>query len=191
VNTLLVHQVSCSTQCLVCIYRAVRSLYAYCELACCQQHRLSRYAILLIMTIVPITHQLLTDCTHHCHCTYTHSFEATFDEERRSRLEREGGILKQLADHEVLVDRDMESERGSREATTADLRRVLEEHIRSRNKGDEKFQAMVAEELAALRNAVQSEQITRERDDNEIVDALNRYTTKLQTSLRIINSTET
>jgi SF-assemblin/beta giardin len=139
-------------------------------------------------------HQILVSCSHTSlplTCTTIHSFEAKFDEERRSRLEREGGILKQLADHEVLVDRDMDSERCSREATTADLRRVLEEHIRSRNKGDEKFQAMVAEELAALRNAVQSEQVTRERDDNEIVDALNRYTTKLQTSLRIINSTET
>ena len=31
----------------------------------------------------------------------------------------------------------------------------------------------------------------REREDDEIVEALNRYTIKLQNSLKLINSTET
>ncbi|CAN0105860.1 unnamed protein product, partial [Discosporangium mesarthrocarpum] len=79
----------------------------------------------------------------------------------------------------------------SRENTFAELRRTLDENIRSRIKGDEKFQAFLQEELAALKNTVSLERQTRERDDGEIVDALNRYTSKLQSSLRIINSSET
>ncbi|CAN0296678.1 unnamed protein product [Pylaiella littoralis] len=117
-------------------------------------------------------------------------FEGKFEAERISRLEREGRILKQLADHEQEVATDFESERTSRENTYADLRRILDENVRSRMKGDEKFQSFVREELAALRNMVSLERQTRERDDGEIVDALNRYTSKLQSSLKIINSSE-
>lgn len=116
------------------------------------------------------------------------SFETKFEEERKSRLEREGRILKQLSDHEQEAERELETERSAREATHAELRRILDDNIRSRLKGDERFQSLVAEELAGLKNAVQHEQQVRASEDDEIVDALNRYTTKLQTSLRIINS---
>lgn len=60
----------------------------------------------------------------------------------------------------------------SRENTYAELRRVLDENVRSRMKGDEKFQTFVREELASLKNSVSVERQTRERDDGEIVDAL-------------------
>ena len=118
-------------------------------------------------------------------------FEAKFEAERLSRLEREGLIVKQLTDHEKLVAREADTERTARGTTHAELTRILDEHVRSRMKGDEKFQNLVAEELAELKNAVQAEQRIREREDDEIVDALNRYTSKLQASLRIMNSTET
>lgn len=49
---------------------------------------------------------------------------------------------------------------------------MLDENVRSRMKGDEKFQSFVREELAALKNSVSVERQTRERDDGEIVDAL-------------------
>lgn len=62
----------------------------------------------------------------------------------------------------------------SRENTYAELRRILDENIRSRMKGDEKFQSFVREELAMLKNSVSLERQTRERDDGEIVDALVR-----------------
>jgi hypothetical protein len=117
-------------------------------------------------------------------------FEAKFEDERNNRLEREGRILKQLVDHEEVVGNQFEEERSARESTTAELRRVLDENIRSRMKGDEKFQSFVAEELAGLRNSVEHERQTREREDDEIVDALDRYVNKLKTSLKIINSSE-
>lgn len=40
-------------------------------------------------------------------------FEGKFEAERLSRLEREGRILKQLADHEQDVSNDFDSERVS------------------------------------------------------------------------------
>ncbi len=55
------------------------------------------------------------------------------------------------------------------------MRRILDENVRSRMKGDEKFQSFVREELASLKNAVSLERQTRERDDGEIVDALVSY----------------
>jgi hypothetical protein len=112
----------------------------------------------------------------------------------------------------------------SRENKYAEIRRTLEDFIRTRSKTDEKFQAFVEEELAALKNDISNEtQVGRPgplgkpvlesevirlstwvlraccpsrpwqirvREDDEIVDALNRYTSKLQQSLKIINSTE-
>lgn len=102
-----------------------------------------------------------------------------------------------------------------------EIRRTLEEFIRTRSKTDEKFQAFVYEELATLKNSIREEtqvgpssaeeggrgsgwglmglvmgpvwvscRQIRVREDDEIVDALNRYTSKLQQSLKIINSTE-
>ena len=44
-------------------------------------------------------------------------------------------------------------------------------------------------EINQLHNDVRTECEIREREDDEIVEALNRYTMKLQKSLYIINST--
>jgi hypothetical protein len=41
-----------------------------------------------------------------------------------------------------------------------------------------------------LKNDYRSEAEAREREDDEIIEALNRYTLKLQSSLKIVNSTE-
>lgn len=69
--------------------------------------------------------------------------------------------------------------------------RIIETNEKSRIKADAKFQEVVKEELQSLHNQVHIEAQVREREDDEIVEALNRYTAKLQTSLQIINSTNT
>ena len=88
------------------------------------------------------------------------------------------------------------------------MKDTLDQYTTNRNHGDEKFQAFVKEEAARLQNALVAEtQVrlvdiddlvgystrlfanqTREREDDEILEALNRYTTKLQDSLKVINS---
>ncbi len=68
---------------------------------------------------------------------------------------------------------------------------MLQDNVRSRKKGDEAFQAIFHEEIALLKNSILQETKVREAEDDEIVDALNRYTKKLQGSLQILNSTKT
>ena len=59
-----------------------------------------------------------------------------------------------------------------------------------RDKAEERFQTFFEKEIHQLHNTLGREKEVREREDDEIVEALNRYTIKLQTSLQIINSTE-
>jgi hypothetical protein len=78
-----------------------------------------------------------------------------------------------------------------REAKHIGLKEILQDNIRSRRKGDEAFHAIFHEEIASLKNQLTEETKIREAEDDEIVDALNRYTKKLQGSLQILNSTKT
>lgn len=79
----------------------------------------------------------------------------------------------------------------SRESRYATVRAILEDNIKLRDKAEERFQSYFEKEIHQLHNSVRSESEIREREDDEIVEALNRYTVKLQNSLKIINSTDT
>mmetsp|Transcript_41418 Transcript_41418/g.129714 ORF Transcript_41418/g.129714 Transcript_41418/m.129714 type:complete len:264 (-) Transcript_41418:2529-3320(-) len=111
-----------------------------------------------------------------------------FEAERKDRLVREGEILQRLSAHEVEVAADFEQERSTREDAITILRAAFDENVRVRAKADEQLQKFVQEELASLKNQISAEAVVREREDDEIVDALNRYTRKLQDSLQLINS---
>lgn len=67
---------------------------------------------------------------------------------------------------------------------------MLEENIKLRNKAETRFQAFFDRELNKLRNDYRNETEIREREDDEIIEALNRYTLKLQSSLKVVNSTD-
>ena len=120
-----------------------------------------------------------------------HVFQEEFNVEKRERLEREARIEKQLDDHEHEVAAQFEVERTERETKYTELQRIIEVNEKSRIKADGKFQNVVKEELQSLHNQIAIEAQVREREDDEIVEALNRYTAKLQSSLQIINSTNT
>jgi len=77
-----------------------------------------------------------------------------------------------------------------REARYAAVRKILEENVKLRDKSEERFQHFFEKEIHKLHNDVSLESVVREREDDEIVEALNRYTVKLQSSLKIINSTD-
>mmetsp|Transcript_18029 Transcript_18029/g.36118 ORF Transcript_18029/g.36118 Transcript_18029/m.36118 type:complete len:263 (-) Transcript_18029:74-862(-) len=119
------------------------------------------------------------------------AFQAEFEVEKRERLEREGRIEKLLDDQEHEAARRFEEERTAREERYIELARIIDVNEKSRIKADGKFQNVVREELQSLHNKVAIEAQVREREDDEIVEALNRYTGKLQASLQIINSTNT
>lgn len=110
------------------------------------------------------------------------------DAERRDRLEREGRMLRLLGDQEEGVALRFEQERTSREAKIVEVRQSLDEFVRARKKVDDRFQAFVTEELGALKGELAREAAARAREDDEIIEALGRYTNKLQHSLKIVNA---
>lgn len=83
------------------------------------------------------------------------------------------------------------SSQQSREARYSALKVVLEDNIKLRDRAEERFQSFFEREVHRLHNDVRQESEVREREDDEIVEALNRYTIKLQSSLKLINSTDT
>jgi uncharacterized protein (DUF885 family) len=78
----------------------------------------------------------------------------------------------------------------AREARYTAVRATLEENIRIRAQAEERFQSFFEGELHSLHNQMRDEAEAREREDDEIVEALNMYTAKLQKSLKLINSTD-
>jgi hypothetical protein len=120
-----------------------------------------------------------------------HLFQGEFHVEKSQRLEREGRIERLVDDHEHVVAERFEVERSARESKYTDLQRTIETNEKSRIKADAKFHVVVETELQSLHGQIGIERKVREREDDEIVEALNRYTAKLQTSLTIINSTNT
>jgi hypothetical protein len=53
-----------------------------------------------------------------------------------------------------------------------------------------RFSAFFNRELARLKADFALETMLRDREDDEIMEALNRYTLKLQTSLQVVNSSD-
>lgn len=120
-----------------------------------------------------------------------YNFKEEFDRDRELRLARDAQMVKQLTDHEHVVSESFEKQIQSREARYGALKLILEDNIKLRDKAEERFQAFFEREVHRLHNDVRAESEVREREDDEIVEALNRYTIKLQSSLKLINSTDT
>ena len=117
-------------------------------------------------------------------------FDEAFEAEKVRRLAAEESILNRLANHEHEVASRFDKVRDARQKQFLSLRTKLDESARERMKRDERFQKYVQEEIANLRNALSQESQVREREDDELVEALNRYAEKLQSSLKLVNSTE-
>eukprot|EP00601_Ochromonadales_sp_CCMP2298_P032780 CAMPEP_0173371742 /NCGR_PEP_ID=MMETSP1144-20121109/27461_1 /TAXON_ID=483371 /ORGANISM="non described non described, Strain CCMP2298" /LENGTH=374 /DNA_ID=CAMNT_0014323539 /DNA_START=112 /DNA_END=1235 /DNA_ORIENTATION=+ len=88
------------------------------------------------------------------------------------------------------VNERFEDQINSREDRYSDVRKVLEDNTKLRDKSEARFSAFFDKELNVLKNDFRTESEIREREDDEIVEALNRYTLKLQTSLKVVNSTD-
>jgi len=115
------------------------------------------------------------------------AMQNAFENEKINRRERELVISKKLGDHESRTAGALEAHSADREQRYQALRGELEEIKRAREKGDDKFQTFILEEVAALKNGLVAESHAREQADDDIVQALNHYTKCLQDALRIIN----
>ena len=118
-------------------------------------------------------------------------FQEEFRVEVARRKVREDEIVAKLQDHEHVVEKRFVVERKEREEQHMELEKTLEYNIRARAKGDEKFREFVKQEFNTVHNSVEDEAQIREQEDDEIVETLSAYTKKLQSSLHIINATNT
>ena len=78
-------------------------------------------------------------------------FKQEFDIDREMRLQRESVIVKQLSDHEQLVSDNFEKQLVSREDKYNNVRKVLDDNIKLRDKTSEKFQSVVEQEIHKVR----------------------------------------
>jgi len=117
----------------------------------------------------------------------TNGMQNAFENEKIDRRERELAISKKLGDHDSRTQAALEQQANMREQKYQSLRGELEEIKRAREKGDDKFQTFILEEVAAVKSGLVAESHAREQADDDIVQALNHYTKCLQDALRIIN----
>lgn len=117
------------------------------------------------------------------------SFQDEFNAERRDRLGREGSIMKHLQDHAEEMRTTWQGQAQNREQCVDELRSRLYEHENNRAQADQGFETLITRELEALRIDVEKERLERMTEDDEIVEALNRYTENLQNSLSALSMT--
>ncbi|CDJ67513.1 SF-assemblin, putative [Eimeria necatrix] len=116
------------------------------------------------------------------------ALQHAFETDKSSRQERELQLAKRLGDLEYRTEGKFEAEKNAREQKIEQLREELEEAKRIRERGEEKFQTFILEEVAALKNGLILESQAREGADDDIVQAVNHYTTALQDALRLVST---
>lgn len=114
---------------------------------------------------------------------------SALDEERVSRVECETKTVRQVGADLLRLQERLEGEKAARESELGQLRSEIHEVLGNRNVTDEKFQAVVLEELASLKGAMAAEREERVAEDDEIIMAVNDYTKALQDGLRIVANT--
>lgn len=111
-----------------------------------------------------------------------------FDTESASRLRREHAIILRLAAHESQVARQFDADRTEREHAHVDLVKQLDDHVASRDRRAMLLGAFLNDKIADFENATAEEAKTRLREDTELAAAMSTYVSKLQESLRVVNS---
>eukprot|EP00878_Enallax_costatus_P018289 GHUV01019247.1.p1 GENE.GHUV01019247.1~~GHUV01019247.1.p1 ORF type:complete len:224 (+),score=76.17 GHUV01019247.1:41-673(+) len=111
---------------------------------------------------------------------------AAIDEERVARVETETKTVRQVGQDMLRLQERLEAEKATRDGDINQLRSEIHEVLGNRNVSDEKFQAVVLDEVASLKNALAVERDERVAEDDEIVAAVNDYTRALQDGLRIL-----
>jgi hypothetical protein len=110
------------------------------------------------------------------------------EQERASRLDREGRLLQQMEALSLKYEEQWKTERQERLDTCAVLTGRMDDQDRQRDELVHDYTDRLRGELNALQNDLQQETVDRLYQDEEIVGALNRYTSQLQKSLSYIVS---
>merc|ERR1712232_885139 len=115
------------------------------------------------------------------------NFKKAFEEELRTRAEREGQLHKKITMLEAKTSEKFEHERQICDHKFARMREDIDGNKRLREGARLQFEASAAAEIAAQKTAVESEAIIREQADDDIVNALNHYTKALQEAMRAVS----
>lgn len=105
--------------------------------------------------------------------------------ERADRKERETLIVAKLRDLDARTADRLAAEQRECDLKFQELREELD--VAVKDNGDQRFQDYILEEMAALKNGLVVETQSREAADDDIVNALNHYTTAIQDALRVVN----
>lgn len=109
------------------------------------------------------------------------------DTERKARLRREGNLLQQVENHATEFEERWKLERDERENRIDHLEQNLNQQMAKGMHNEQIFQQKVKAELEELQRELEEESLERQTQDEEIVEALNRYTKQLQESLSILS----
>lgn len=115
-------------------------------------------------------------------------FQKELSEERNDRLNREGRILKQMDDLSSSLFKATEEETIIRDMQAKQLQMRIEENERLRTQSEYELQLKVQNEMSELQGMIEREKEERAVGDDEIINALNKYTQQLQSSLSVISS---
>jgi len=116
------------------------------------------------------------------------TFQRELSEERTDRLNREGRILKQMEDNSSTIFGAIEKETNERQNIVYGLQSRIEENERQRTQNEQELQSKLQTEMDELKGMIDREEKERQLGDEEIVNALERYTQQLQSSLSVISS---
>jgi len=95
-------------------------------------------------------------------------------------------MQKQINAYEEYASTQIEKERTVRESTISELNNTLQMQEKNRKDVDEKFQSLVNTELSIVKEKLKQETSERKMEDDDIVDGLNVYTQKLQSTLALM-----
>mmetsp|Transcript_21457 Transcript_21457/g.29872 ORF Transcript_21457/g.29872 Transcript_21457/m.29872 type:complete len:175 (+) Transcript_21457:154-678(+) len=113
--------------------------------------------------------------------------QTSVDAEKKQRLVREGRFLQQLESHQQLTKTTLQQETHTRQTEISKLETNLENSKSEHTTQTLLWQTKIQSELQNLEMELQAETSEREAQDEEIVEALNRYTKQLQHSLSILS----
>jgi len=117
-------------------------------------------------------------------------FTKSFEQEKEERKKREQGIETDLVAQKDSTTHNFDDEGKDREGKFNTLFEQLSETTDDRTKRDDKFQSFVKEEIENLLRDLDNEREMRIGEDNDIVTALQRFSTRLQVSLKAVHSSD-
>ena len=117
-------------------------------------------------------------------------FKEEFEHDRKLRLQREEKLVVQLSNQEQDVLEKFDDQIETREARYNAIRKILEENVKLRDKAEERFKASSKGKFTHCTTKSERRWRSEKEKTTKLFEALNRYTRKLQESLKIINATD-